>query len=638
MTEISWRPFDDAAFAEARAQNKPVLLSVTASWCPFCHAMDEQTYRNEAIAQYINEHFVPVHVDSERRPEVNVRYAMGGLPSTCVLTPEGDVVWGGTTVPPDGMAQLLPQVLNSFHNDKQNLERHVTQQRDQLKQQAQGPALNPALSVTGEITRAAILGVKHNFDFAFGGFGREQKFAHPDALGLCLEQYAHSVRETGKPDEDMVLMLNRTLTALADGTLHDQTGNGGFFRYAQTPDWREPHHEKLLEDNALIARVFTQAYQVMGDERWRAVAERTLHYLDTTLYDAERGVWYGSQDADAEYYAQPPAERAEWNPPTVDETIFCGANAQAARAHVAWWQATGDEQSLARAKRAVDFLLAHHRADEDGAALLHFLSVSDDEEQAATGPVPAGLLGDMADMTAACLDLYEAGQGADYLDQAEALAEWARGHLEDPRSGGLFDIALRPDAIGNLKFPSKDLTDNMQMADALLRLYLGTGDEEHARLAQRILQAFLPALGQLGFFRGGLCPGRRARRIAARSGPCDRRVGRPAHRRAAPGGAPAVSFRALRSAARSQRRGRCVVSSRPWLSPGRRADCLCVRRDQVLGADKRSGRAERAGADRIVGRPATRRPRAPSKVKAPGPCCLREQQQWPGALPLLAVA
>jgi hypothetical protein len=170
---------------------------------------------------------------------------------------------------------------------------------------------------------------------------------------------------------------------------------------------------------------------------------------------------------------------------------------------VTWWQATGDEQSLARAKRAVDFLLANHRADEDGAALLHFLSVSDDEEQAATGPVPAGLLGDMADLTAACLDLYEAGQGADYLDQAEALAEWARGHLEDPRSGGLFDIALRPDAIGNLKFPSKDLTDNMQMADALLRLYLGTGDEEHARLAQRVLQAFLPALGQLGFFGAG---------------------------------------------------------------------------------------------------------------------------------------
>lgn len=496
MTEVSWRPFGDEAFAEARSQNKPVLLSVTAAWCQFCHAMDEQTYANEAIAQYINEHLIPVHVDSERRPEINTRYAMGGLPTTAVLTPEGDVVWGGTFVAPDGMAQLLPQVLNSFHNDKKGLGQHIAQQREQLKQQSQGPALNPALAVTGEITRAAVVGVKHNFDFAFGGFGREQKFAHPDAILLCLEQHARSV-QASKPDEDLSIVLNKTLTALVDGGMNDRDG-GGFFRYTQTPDWREPHFEKLLEDNALIARTFTYAYQVLGDERWRQAAERTIQYLDEMLYDVARGVWFGSQDADAEYYAQPLAERAEWNPPAVDKTIFCGANAQAARAHVAWWQVTGDADALQKAKRAVDFLLVNH-LQEDG-ALAHFLASGGDED---TGHVTVGLLGDSADTAAACLDLYEAAQGAAYLDRAEALAEWVRGHLEDPRGGGLFDTATRPDAIGNLQYPSKDLTDNMQMADVLLRLYLGTGDEEHARLAQRIMQAFLPALGQLGFFAAG---------------------------------------------------------------------------------------------------------------------------------------
>ncbi len=267
-----------------------------------------------------------------------------------------------------------------------------------------------------------------------------------------------------------------------------------YFLYTQTPDLREQQLEKLIEDNALLARVFTHAYQLLQEERWREVAAKALGYLDTTLYDAERGVWGGSQNADSEYYAQPYAERQEWNPPTVDPTVFCGANAQAARAHVAWWQATGEADALGKAKRAIDFLLANH-GKPDG-ALDHFLP--EDAEEARR--VPTGLLADAADVTAACLDLYEAGQGASYLDHAEQIAVWVRGHLEDPRGGGLFDSVTRPDAIGNMKFNTKDLPDNMQMADALLRLFLATGEDEHLRLAQRILQAFLPALPQLGLF------------------------------------------------------------------------------------------------------------------------------------------
>jgi hypothetical protein len=148
----------------------------------------------------------------------------------------------------------------------------------------------------------------------------------------------------------------------------------------------------------------------------------------------------------------------------------------------------------------VDFLLGNLRG-EDG-ALVHFFT-SDPDAVAAAGRVPAGLLADAADVAAACLDLYEAGQGAFYLDQAEEIAGWVRGHLEDPRGGGLFDAVVRPDAMGNMKLGTKDLSDNMQMADALLRLFLATGEEEHARLAQRILQAFIPASPQLGFFGAG---------------------------------------------------------------------------------------------------------------------------------------
>jgi len=499
MTQIAWRPWSDEAFKEAQQQNKPVLLSITAPWCQFCRAMEEQTFSNDAIAQYITDQFIPVRADSDKRPDVNARYTQGGWPTTCILTPEGDVLWGGTFVPADGMAQLLPQVLNAFHNDKQSMAKHVAQTREQLRQQTTPPPLDQDLQVTPDLVRNAVIGVKQNFDFAFGGFGKEQKFPHVDAIELCLEQYAAGLR-AGQQDLEYMIMLGKTLVGMLSGDLHDQ-GAGGFFRYTQAPNWRNPQVEKLLEDNAQLARTFTRAYQVMGDENWKAVAEKTIGYLDNVLYDNTRGTWGGSQFADAEYYAQPLAERVEWNPPTVDPTVLTGPNALAVRAHIAWWQVTGDEASLAKAKRGLDFLI-QNVLKPDG-ALDHFLPEEDADVEAAGG-VPHGLLGDSADFTAACLDLYEAGQGVHYLDTADLVAGWVRGHLEDPRGGALYDSIVRPDAVGNLKFGAKDVPDNMQMADALLRLYLLTGDEEHARLAQRVLQAFVPASPQLGFFGAGL--------------------------------------------------------------------------------------------------------------------------------------
>lgn len=502
MTQIAWRAWSDEAFAEAQRTSKPVLLSLVAPWCQFCRAMDEQTYDNEAIAQYVTDNFVPVRVDTDKRPDVNARYAQGGWPSTCILTPEGDVLYGGTFLPPDQMAQLLPQVKGQFDNNKQGVAQHVANLREQIRQQNSPPPLDPSLQVAQDVPDGVLLGIKHNFDFAFGGFGHNgQKFPHADAVEFVMEQYSRSLID-GEPDDDLRLMLEKTLDGMAEGGLNDP-GTGGFFRYTQTPDWRDPQVEKLLDDSATLARVYCRAYQVTGDDRWKDVAEKTLNYLDDTLYDAESGTWGGSQFADAEYYAQPVAERVDWNPPTVDPTVLAGPNALAVRAHVAWWQITGDVNALQKAVKGLDLLLAK-LVKPDG-AVDHFLPMGDEAEEAMqyVGRTPSGLLSDSADVIAACLDLYEAGQGVDYLDRAEEVANWVRGHLEDPRAGGLFDAVVRPDSIGNLKFGTKDVPDNMQMADALLRLFLATGEEEHARLAQRILQSFLPALPQLGFFGAG---------------------------------------------------------------------------------------------------------------------------------------
>lgn len=498
MTEIAWRPWSEEIFAEAQQKNKPVLLSLFATWCQYCAAMDEQTYSNEAIARYITDNFIPVRVDTDKRPDINTRYAQGGWPSTAVLTPEGDVLWGGTFLNVEQMSQLLPQVKNHYDNNKQGVAQHVTQLREQIRQNNNPPPLDPSVQITPDIPFGIMLALKHNFDFAFGGFGHNgNKFPHVEALEFTMSQYARTII-AGSPDPDMHLMIDKTLTGIAEGGLHDQ-GDGGFFRYAQTPDWRDPQVEKMLEDSAQLARTFARAYQLLGDEQWKAVAEKTLRYMDETLYDSNRGTWGNSQYADAEYYSQPLEERKEWNPPTVDPTVFSGPNALAVRAHVTWWAVTGDTAALNWAKRGMDFLI-DNLLKPDG-ALDHFLPEEGDDDFA--GRMPTGLLSDSGDAIAACLDLYEAGCGVEYMEKAEEIAKWVKGHLEDPRAGGMLDGAVRPDAVGNLKVGTRDIPDNMQMAEALLRLFLTTGDEEYAHVAQRILQSFLPAVPQLGFFGAG---------------------------------------------------------------------------------------------------------------------------------------
>lgn len=493
MSDVAWRVWGDEAFNEARSQDKPILLSITATWCQYCAAMDENTYGNEALAQYINENFIPVRVDSDKRPDVNARYTQGGWPSTCVLTGEGDVLWGGTSVPPDGMAQLLPQVLNSYRHEKPGIAQHVANLREQIRQQNAAPPLALDSPIDPNIPFGVLLGAKFEFDFAFGGFGHNgQKFPQPEVVELVMEQYARSVREES-PDADLRLILDRTFRGIAQGGLVDEA-DGGFFRYAQTPDWRNPQVEKLLEDNAQLVRLFCRAFTLLGEDELKTAAQKGLDYLRTNLWFEDLGVFGGSQFADAEYYAQPAEERKEWNPPAVDETVLTGGNAAAVRALVAWWQITGEEEALVQARRVMDFLLANLVTAEG--APIHFQPAEGEEEQT----VPEGLLADAAELVSACLDLYEVGQGVTYLDRGEEIATWSRINLEDTNSGGLFDAPVLADALGNLKVGTRDVAENMLMADALLRLFLATGETEHAQLAQRILQAFQPAAPNMGFF------------------------------------------------------------------------------------------------------------------------------------------
>ncbi len=488
MSQISWRAWDDAAFNEAREQDRPILLSITAPWCQFCKAMDEQTYGNDAIAQYVADNFVPVRVDSDKQPDVNSRYTQGGWPSTCLLTPDGDMLWGGTFVPADGLAQLLPQFLGEFKNNKQALVQHVAQLREQVRQNNSAPPLDLSVPISPEIPLGVLLSAKFEFDFAFGGFGHGgQKFPHVDGIELVMQQFAKSL-QAEEPDGDLQLILERTFMGLANGGLHDGI-DGGFFRYTQAPNWQNPQVEKLLDDNAQILRTFSRAYAQAGSDGLKGVAEKTFDYLKTRLYDQGRGVWGGSQFADGEYYSQEAEGRKVRSAPAVDSTILTGPNAQAARACIAYWGATNTADALTMAKRTVDYLWENHRETAGGAVKRHD----------GTGS-PVGLLSDTARLAAACLDLYEAGQGIAYLDRAESLVKWAGERLADGVGGGLWDAPVYPDALGNLKVGAKDAADNMLVADTLSRLFLLTGDEAHVQSAEKLIKAFQPQVPNMGFF------------------------------------------------------------------------------------------------------------------------------------------
>ena len=489
MSLVQWRPWSDASFEDARDQDKPVLLSIVAKWCQFCAQLDSDVYANEAIASYINENYIPVRVDSDVRPEINARYTQGGWPSTCILTGEGDLLWGGNALPREHMAQLLPQVLGQYRGDKNALNAHITQLRLQVRQQNTPPAFDPSAPLQPQLPLHILMASKFEFDFAFGGFGHSgQKFPHVDVLALVADALVRSYRE-GAGDPDLRFMLDRTLMSLTRGELHDSV-NHGFFRYCQTADWRNPMIEKLLDDNASIARTAARVYQATGDSAWLDVATDTLGYLDTQL--AIDGAGYGSsQYADGEYYSQPEEERREWNSPAIDETFVSGANAQAARAWYSYWQATGDAAALDKAVAIMDRVA--NLVAEDGCPR-H--SEADGSSE--------GLLVDAARVLAASVDLYEAGVGDKWLMLAELVAVWMQNRLVDRAGGAFHDHPVREDALGHLKFGTKDLPDNMIAADAFLRLFLATGEDEYRTTGTQNITALQVAAPQMGFLAAGL--------------------------------------------------------------------------------------------------------------------------------------
>src|SRR6266852_4516796 len=316
---VDWYPWGDEAFARARAENKPILLSVGYSACHWCHVMERESFENPDVARLMNELFINVKVDREERPDVDDVYmravqmltGSGGWPMTVFLTPEGKPFYGGTYFPAvdrhglPGFPRVLEAVARAHRERPADVAKSVEQILSGLahfeRARATEGDLDPGLP------RRAGEALLAHVDRADGGLGGAPKFPHASAFQLFLRQY----RATGSAAllEAVVLTCER----MARGGVYDQIG-GGFHRYAVDAPWLVPHFEKMLYDNAQIARLYLEAYQVTGAPELRRVVEETLDYVLRDMRHPEGG-FYSATDADSEgeegrYFVWTPAEVA----------------------------------------------------------------------------------------------------------------------------------------------------------------------------------------------------------------------------------------------------------------------------------------------------------------------------------------
>ena len=301
---VQWYPWGADALRKAREENKPIFLSVGYSACHWCHVMEHESFENEEIAEILNEHFVSIKVDREERPDIDGIYmeavqmmtGQGGWPMSVFLLPDSRPFFGGTYFPPDdkwgrpGFRNVLLKLAEIYRTRKGDLQGNAENITVNLRQMGAIESATDALKA--EWMERAAQELKERFDASWGGFGRAPKFPPSMALMLLLRSWRRS------QDQELMKMVGGTLQRMALGGMYDQLG-GGFHRYSVDDYWLIPHFEKMLYDNALLARVYVEAFQATGSAFYRSVASDTLDYVLREM-TSPGGGFYSAQDADSE--------------------------------------------------------------------------------------------------------------------------------------------------------------------------------------------------------------------------------------------------------------------------------------------------------------------------------------------------
>lgn len=474
---VRWNEWNAQTFARAQAEDKPVLLSISAVWCHWCHVMDKGTYADERVSEAINASYIPVRVDNDRRPDINARYNQGGWPTTAFLTPDGALMAGATYMPPAQMLGALEQIAAFYRDNRASIEERAQQIREMRAQR------NRQTGIAGaEAIETVMSALENAFDEEYGGFGSEPKFPMTDVLEFLLQEW---LLGRGERTYDV---LARTMLAMSRGGTYDHV-EGGFFRYSTTRDWSIPHFEKMAEDHAALIRVLCGLVRHTKNPQFRATLVSTMGYVRDVFYDPRSHGFAGSQDADESYYALPLQERRAVKAPFVDRTSYSNWSAALAAACVSAGNVLEDEKLIAIGTDALDALdalrdergLLYHVREPDGATAVR------------------GLLTDQTAYVRALLDAHQETGEARFFDRALAMVDavCAQFGAED---GGFYDHAQLEEPLGNLAFRERPIVENCALADALLRIAALTESDEQRALAERTLAVYGQSYASSGMF------------------------------------------------------------------------------------------------------------------------------------------
>jgi len=477
-----WLEWTTDAFARARTEAKPVLLSITASWCHGCAVMDRVAYADPEIVEIIASRFVPVRIDADRRPDVNDRYNLDGWPTTALLTPSGETLTGTTYLPPGGLRAMLLEVSDAYRTRREELDRRAASMTESRRSRT-SPTLGniePDLNAPQWIARRVV----DECDPLYGGFGTDGKFQHVAALRVALDECVrtgdYAVRDA----------LTQTLDAMADGQIRD-AAEGGFFRYAASRDWSRPHTEKMLEDQAGLVDLYAEAGRVLDSERYRHVARDTMAYVHRALASSTPPAFFASQAADESYYQVTSAElRRTLTPPSVDQTAFTDLTARAAAVWLRAGVVLEDQQAAEFGARALDRLLTLTYQPGNGVA--HWF----DGDAGIRG-----LLTDQVHAAWALLALHDATANPTWSMLAEELMRTAVQTHWDAAGLGFVDRAADAESeIGLMADPLKPLATNCLASRVLARLSRLTGKLDLQEKALDTLRSQTPVYRQQGLF------------------------------------------------------------------------------------------------------------------------------------------
>ena len=456
---VDWQPWGREAFARAGVDQKPVLLTVGATWSLGCAEMLRTTYRDSDVRDLVDRCFVPVWVDADDRPDINDRYNLGGWPTTAFLTPDGQLLGGQTFTEPVRMAALLERVATAYATRGAELGAPVDP-TSRTGASTGDPASTSELDLYLE--RWLAMHLREAFDPTYGGFGRASKRIQESPLRLVMS-WCHG------GDESMRDVATQTLDAIGWGPLFDDA-EGGVFRYAERRDWGQPHVEKLLSVNASAIQIFLDGWVVFNEPRYRERAVQVIQYATSTLVDRSNGGFFASQFADAVYYGATPAERKMLESPTVDRAIYAGASGEMVRACVRGAGLLGDSSLLECAILALERVVETYQR---GHGVAH---------QVGDPNAVRGLLADQVAVSEALYDAYRATDRDVYLDLAQELMLFAMRALWNARAGAFVDRVVAEDDVGLLRQTITPFALNCRAAHLLARL---SRDGERADFCER---------------------------------------------------------------------------------------------------------------------------------------------------------